>query len=747
MSKPTTLSKCVIQKIFDVAVRLFRQRSTLTLPARHKHLSNRLTQSILLFPAEIRGESHRNEFTQDFELAIHFVSTKIRPDRKYGNTAIPSSVWIENTNWRRFLAFYSYAGLIKIPDLQGRYYRTAGDGIVDNLCGIWSIGPSTVYRYIERAKEELVVCMHLIQSDSNEITNFMNFLIANIDSLGITKESISRTSILEKLNNYRIREACWYSKTIEDYELIHHISSKFNLEIAASGISNWLFHSNNTLNINPTSFIFLKLSESLINQALGNAESENSCLFEALKTAHAVNSKLLTAVIQSAISQLLLTRNPSESEARGKIAIQMLSQLQPDQLTSFEFIDVNSELTLIRLRLAWIRIRQGDQAGKLLYQEATEHAKSKKISHIAQATLHIVKAEILRREGLISAALDEEQFGLLELEEAGHTYALLQSYNNLGLLSAQSGNPDLGISYCLKVIKKINSLGVEAPIKESTLSNLSIAYMLKGDFTEAITHLTDALALSDSFGRHTYTLAIHYNLAECHYNLYRLNNEIIHIKQGDAHKRSAERLASQLKMPAALEATQELRKSILGDISIVDKFIIADDHGDAHQNESINKLRESLALTNSAVDIADIQISLATAYVKLAVSSRDAAIDALSGQEVNSSLQQRLRNLEDIWKRSEDQELELSVSFRRYLRNALAEHQAKSVAAILVSQGWLNKSSYGEAAEVSPATASKHLGLLADKGLLEQQGRGPATRYVLPAAASSGGAPAAPPVH
>jgi Fic family protein len=54
------------------------------------------------------------------------------------------------------------------------------------------------------------------------------------------------------------------------------------------------------------------------------------------------------------------------------------------------------------------------------------------------------------------------------------------------------------------------------------------------------------------------------------------------------------------------------------------------------------------------------------------------------------------------------------------------------VLAHVLRTGSINKSAYGELCAVSPATASKHLGLLAERGLLVQIGKGPATRYLLP---------------
>jgi Fic family protein len=50
----------------------------------------------------------------------------------------------------------------------------------------------------------------------------------------------------------------------------------------------------------------------------------------------------------------------------------------------------------------------------------------------------------------------------------------------------------------------------------------------------------------------------------------------------------------------------------------------------------------------------------------------------------------------------------------------------------LFRAGSIQKSIYAQVCGVGLATASKHLATLAERGLLEQTGKGPSTRYVLP---------------
>ena len=50
----------------------------------------------------------------------------------------------------------------------------------------------------------------------------------------------------------------------------------------------------------------------------------------------------------------------------------------------------------------------------------------------------------------------------------------------------------------------------------------------------------------------------------------------------------------------------------------------------------------------------------------------------------------------------------------------------------LLREGAITKSGYGALCGVAPATASRHLGLLAERGLLARRGKGPGTRYEMP---------------
>ena len=77
-------------------------------------------------------------------------------------------------------------------------------------------------------------------------------------------------------------------------------------------------------------------------------------------------------------------------------------------------------------------------------------------------------------------------------------------------------------------------------------------------------------------------------------------------------------------------------------------------------------------------------------------------------------------------------EQQLARRWARDARDVLAAERSAPVLRHLAQAGSINKSTYAQLCSVGPATASKHLGLLADRGLLVQTGHGPSTRYTLP---------------
>ena len=90
--------------------------------------------------------------------------------------------------------------------------------------------------------------------------------------------------------------------------------------------------------------------------------------------------------------------------------------------------------------------------------------------------------------------------------------------------------------------------------------------------------------------------------------------------------------------------------------------------------------------------------------------------------------------LRQTFERELTREQQLAAAWKQAAADLVDDARRAALIAHLLKDGAVNKSAYGDLCGVAPATASKHLGLLMERGLLVQRGKGPATRYELPSA-------------
>jgi Fic family protein len=88
-------------------------------------------------------------------------------------------------------------------------------------------------------------------------------------------------------------------------------------------------------------------------------------------------------------------------------------------------------------------------------------------------------------------------------------------------------------------------------------------------------------------------------------------------------------------------------------------------------------------------------------------------------------------NLHRTYDRELSREQMLLARWRPKVEDLIDEARCAALTTRLLRDGFINKSAYAEVCGVSPATASKHLSALTERGLLQQTGKGPSTRYLL----------------
>ncbi len=222
----------------------------------------------------------------------------------------------------------------------------------------------------------------------------------------------------------------------------------------------------------------------------------------------------------------------------------------------------------------------------------------------------------------------------------------------------------------------------------------------------------------------------HYNLAEAHYTRYLQTRDIEDEKNGDAHTAAAIAAWEPENFPVYVESARALKTELLGGTKEHAEHRILPQEKAAHYAEmaEIEKQRAILDGDAGPADQIKAHLAIAQAYMAISAQERDAALKLSEKTGLTAEAAPQLEALRRVFEQSLADEDRLARQWREAAR--LDEAQLRRAAQRLLQEGYLTKSAYAEACQVSPATASKHLAQLTQAGLLKQVGKGAGTRYV-----------------
>ncbi len=146
----------------------------------------------------------------------------------------------------------------------------------------------------------------------------------------------------------------------------------------------------------------------------------------------------------------------------------------------------------------------------------------------------------------------------------------------------------------------------------------------------------------------------------------------------------------------------------------------------------VDEHRATLAAPGKPEDYVRAHIAIAKAYLALSAKEREAALAIIETHKLRDQFADEFNALRTTYERELTREQLLAARWKRDAGELLSDDKRALVIAHVLDKGSINKSSYAELCSVGLATASKHLGQLAELGLLVQTGKGPSTRYMLP---------------
>jgi hypothetical protein len=382
------------------------------------------------------------------------------------------------------------------------------------------------------------------------------------------------------------------------------------------------------------------------------------------------------------------------------------------------------------------QVRRNEPAARATLDEADGLLKALGCADELEALLAQAWGAYWRIGGETERARDAWLHALNIFERVGDQRSMLITYGNLMLLHAEAR--DLGqLEACAqRIFAEAERSTLEPAILIGAHGNLGYGYSLAERYDKSIHHFRQSLSLAVAARSDLEANRTRCNLADACYYQFLKTGDLTLEAEADQLVADVLRAPESAVTPTLLETARGLKAYVLGQLPKQSVDRVLEDEAEAHLEAmaAIRRHRQAMAGGAAGRDKALAQLGIARAYLDIADRERQAAFALTEELGLSAELAPQLQALRAYLGAQLSGPAALAERWRAAASDLLDEPRRRAVAERLLGEGELSKASYGEAAAVSPATASKHLALLTQRGLLVQTDRGPATRYRLPPA-------------
>lgn len=669
-------------------------------------------------------------------LLLRWLVTQLRPDAEPSFEGIDEDAWIHLPGWRPMLALASHAGFVPVPDYPRHYRRRAGEAPLDNLCGLWSVDPSTVYRMLERARHAMALV--LVESGASALRRLsLRRFVASEMQQRAQVQGQPQLCAWHQRQAERARASAdaaselWHHAQAADATRFILTLKKHASVLAAEAETEALVERLAATALPPRAAVDLWLARAALARTRNLAERELRAYEQARQIAQTAGEPLLLGIVLGALGKYHEPRDADRAFACYQDSAEFLRELGPDRSD----VQALEHILTTYARLAWLYLLRNDARSKTVLDRAEALRQQFQLPDDVLGMLEQVWGEYWRRAGEATRSLEHRYRALNIFERLGDERSVLATYLNLVQIHGESGDHGRA-SACAQFIFDAARRGVVEPaLLVSTHLNLGAACFWHGDLEQAMVQYRAALDRSLSADLRLHAFRARYNLAEAHYVRARDTRSADDERLGDAYIEAALAAPASDSSPAAIESARNLRQQVLGtqDNHAPERLLPGDDAVHVEEMAEVHRQRQLLAVPGEAEQHAHAHLAIARAYAAIAAKEREAALALLARGNLHERFRGALAELQQTFDRELTREQQLAAAWKQSAAEVLDDARRATVVAHLLREGAINKSRYAELGAVAPATASKHLALLAERGLLVQRGKGPSTRYELPA--------------
>lgn len=709
--------------------------------ARHRRVARWLAGHWLQPVLAAGGESARDGAASAAAVALllRWAVTQQRPDRAAGAAPIPREAWLDRTSWRPMLALLCQFGFAPVPVFRDRYRGHADEAAASQLCGLWSVGPSTYYRYLDKGRRALAALLREAPVPAEHRLALRALALAQaLPRLALPDDAARQAwhgrQAVEALAAHDSASALWHLQQGGDTAAFIGVLQRHSVELANEVETDALVDAVAAVTVAPRQRVALLLAQAALWRMRGTADREQQAYEQALRCAADNDDALTLGIVYGALGKFHEPRDLDRAFAYYQDSADCLwrSGVADDRAAEAEVLE---EYVATLVKLAWLYVLRNDPRGKAVLERAGQLRTQHALSLPAQAMLEQTWGEYWRRAGDGKRALEHKLRALNLYERINDQQAILKTCSNLSLVYGEAKDFERAIAYSQRVLSLAATLTVEPEIVTSTHLNLGVAYFWQGDYERAIEQYQLGLELSLRASLRLNVRRAHYNLAEVFYIRFKQSRDPQDEARGDAHAAAAIAAWPEESDPAHVEATRNLKNEVLGPGNDRAYDRLLPQEFAAHHSEmaEVQRQREVLAVPVAPEAHVRAYLAIAQAYLSISVKEREAAQALIQRHGLGGRFAAELEALRRSFDRELTREQRLAALWRESSADLISAQRCAALLEHLLSAGAVNKSRYAELCGLSPATASKHLGLLTERGLLQQSGKGPATRYTLPA--------------
>lgn len=728
-----------IEAVLSAALTAHKAGTLLELFRRHPRIAARCRQRYYAVVAGTAGDALADERrdAQAATLLMRWALSQVRPDKAPVSSEIARSAWLDRTSWRPVLSVLCHYGFEPVPPFPERYHRRPDEAAADSLCGLWGVGPSTFYRYLDKGRRWMAAALATLPDDAAQRVAMRQTVAHEVYRL-LSMDDREQRRAWHRRQATRAVEArdataaLWHLCAADDVNAALEVLGRFRTELAGTRETDVLLDGLAADMRAAPMRVAVLLGRASLAQVRNDEERERLHYEDALRIAFLAQDDLLLGRVYGALGKFYEPRDTDRAMSCLEDCAQFMRRAgQVDE--RFRDTAWRNEYVLALQKLAWLYVQRSDPRARAVLEQA-DTFRAEGLDDETSALLEQAWGEYWRRSGELRRAVECQHRVLNIFERLGHVRQILSTYNNLGIVYGEAKQYALAVEYGRKVVDMARHVAVDPYVLAGAHINLGVAHFWQEQYDDAIGQYQAGLAESLKANLPVYVNRAHYNLAEAYYKRFQLRGNLEDERLGDQHAAAAIRAGRAQSDLRFQEAARNLKAEVLGAHEGLAYWRLLPEEFAAHFDEmaEVQRHRAALALPAQPEERVRAHLAIANAYLGIAAKERNAAKALIERFGLEDGFGEEFERLRASFSAEVlSQEQRLGDRWRRTASDMLNDERRRAVLTTLLRGEPLSKSSYAQLCGVGPATASKHLALLSQRGLLVQVGRGPATRYEL----------------